>query len=311
MLRERSFTVSFFISLVVHAHLLLSYSVLKHHYLKVFPLYLDLEPVEQPVVFDLVEVKEIIETAEDARSEKKPETAEYFSDKNAIARDRYIDPSKKSGMPFSWGDTETENPEVPFLGGRGRAQKSSRRSGQRSSARSTSYKKSGMVGTEQIRLPEMEEEQGIARRGDGIKEFGMTFRSSQRQQAARSAELLPRHHNPESRAPKRGGLSFNTYDWDYAPYMFELKRSVERRLRPPPLFNMGKISGSALLKFRILRDGVIQKIEVMDYTGDESLRDASIKAVRAAAPFRSLPENFPKDYLEITYSFIYQVLRTR
>ena len=114
------------------------------------------------------------------------------------------------------------------------------------------------------------------------------------------------HDQRRTRAEDQGGLSFNTYAWEWAPYMLMLKERIQRNIFPPIAFTrLGAISGASLLRFRIYPDGHMERLAILDYQGDKSLADTSYNAVSISAPFPPLPENFPESYLEVTGKFIY------
>jgi len=103
-----------------------------------------------------------------------------------------------------------------------------------------------------------------------------------------------------------GGFAFNTYDWDFAPYMLELKRRIQGNIFPPIAFSqLGMIDGETLLRFRINPDGSLEALELLDTKGHKSLVDTSVNAVEISAPFPVLPDDFPKPFLEVTGKFIY------
>ena len=111
-------------------------------------------------------------------------------------------------------------------------------------------------------------------------------------------------------AQKQGGISFNTYNWDFAPYMLAMKRKVERHMRPPYAFtHMGAVSGTNIIRFVVLPDGNIRDLEILDSDTHSSLDLTSLRAVELSVPFLPLPGNFPEDYLEVTAHFAYIIDR--
>ncbi|MCK7513172.1 MAG: TonB C-terminal domain-containing protein [Desulfobacterales bacterium] len=110
--------------------------------------------------------------------------------------------------------------------------------------------------------------------------------------------------------PRSGGLSFNTYDWDFAPYMLALKERISRNIFPPLAFSqLGMIDGDTMLRFKIYPDGRLADLELLGYTGHRTLMETSRFAVTTSAPFPTLPADFPKSYLEVTAKFSYFVKR--
>ena len=118
--------------------------------------------------------------------------------------------------------------------------------------------------------------------------------------------------NLQSHALEQGGLQLSTYDWEFAPYLAYLKRHIGDHIHPPAAFTqLGLIQGRTRLKFRILPDGTLADLEIIDFDGSPYLRDTSTRAVKLSADFKPLPAHFPEDYLEITAFFHYLLLESR
>ncbi len=238
-------------------------------------------------------VFELVETPESARSKTPPENAQLLSDKNAIAQDQYQNEEKPAGNPYSDGDFDVkELPVVPVE-------------------------------------PSPLNEQASKQKKELSKENQLTESASNRYEYRKFSrqELLkknpsatdyqqqrildrPLYDNKKFSSEDLGGLSFNTYDWDFAPYMLEMKRKVERNVFPPPAFTrMGLISGETLLRFKVMPNGEVKDLVVLKYTGHESLKETSVNAIANSSRFRPLPADFPEDYLEVTASFTYYVKR--
>ncbi len=116
------------------------------------------------------------------------------------------------------------------------------------------------------------------------------------------------YENETFNVDKLGGLAFNTYEWDFAPYMLYLKKRIQQHIFPPPAFTkLGLIQGHTLLRFRIYPDGHLGNVTLLSYKGHKSLMETSLNAVSISAPFKPLPRDFPKDFLEVTGSFWYIV----
>ena len=119
-------------------------------------------------------------------------------------------------------------------------------------------------------------------------------------------EQIPDFSNPGSAMASLGGISINTTAWDFAPYLLDLKHRVKQHWIPPLAFTaLGAIHGYTVVLFRIYPDGRMQAMEVVDQDGHKSLHRASVNAIKGAAPFGSLPDDFPEDYLEVKFGFYY------
>jgi outer membrane biosynthesis protein TonB len=56
----------------------------------------------------------------------------------------------------------------------------------------------------------------------------------------------------------------------------------------------------------IRKDGDISSMEILETSSLEILDQAALKALRASLPFPALPADFPADFLEVFFEFIYE-----
>ena len=113
-----------------------------------------------------------------------------------------------------------------------------------------------------------------------------------------------------SDADAKGSISLNTYEWDYASYIFHMKRKLKSNIFPPAIFTyMGGISGETTLFFRVWPDGTMTGLTVIGYNGHKTLMETSVTAVEKSSPFLPLPDNFPEEYLELRWTFFYYTRR--
>jgi hypothetical protein len=248
-------------------------------------------PVHDPIVFDLqppVRPREVIESPEDARSSKPPEKAEFLSDKNARTRNPEADSSVKPGEAFSRGDFETHELPVPPM-----------EKGQPKPRQDQTSEKED--------LSEFKEFLDKYKTGVFYKNY--VFKNPDSEKSGNKDQLpAVAHENLTSRALEMGGLAFNTYEWNFAPYMLELKRRIRRNIFPPIAFTrLGMISGVTLLRFKIYPDGELRDLKILGYEGDHSLMKTSQTAIEISAPFPDLPPDFPQPYLEVTGKFLYLI----
>ena len=116
------------------------------------------------------------------------------------------------------------------------------------------------------------------------------------------------YNNVISEVEKAGGVSFNTYKWNFAPYMLYLKKKIQGNLNPPPGFTyLGLIHGDVLVRFIILPNGTLKDVKVLHSEAHNSLVQASTGSITISAPFLPLPKDFPEDYLVVTSLFSYIV----
>jgi hypothetical protein len=251
------------------------------------PIVLDLQPPES----ERPRPREVIETPEDAKVVEKQDKADFLSDKNALARNPETNPNLDLDEAFSRGDLDTH--ELP------------RQEGPRGKTPDPSKP--------DIQQPDQKQEQQ-EQKPETADTYANIFRPPKTLPSPPPGvrERLPsvRHNNLDSRVEDTGGLSFNTYDWDFAPYLIMLKHRIQRNIFPPPAFSqLGIIDGDTMLRFKIYPNGELKDLAILNYNGHESLMITSRNAIVSSAPFPGLPQNFPEPYLEVTGKFIYFVRR--
>lgn len=92
---------------------------------------------------------------------------------------------------------------------------------------------------------------------------------------------------------------------EYAAYLEQVKRRIERRWRYPVLAQERGLSGKLTIEFAIRRDGRLTRLHLADSSGVSILDDAALEAIRLAAPYAPLPEFMGLDRLNIIGSFEY------
>ena len=234
---------------------------------------------------------EIIETPEYSRSPVPPAEAELLSDKDALAKDLFDKTMGRADKAYSDGEIDAR-----VLPQQLAAASMSRSSEQKNRSQ---YE------------PEPPEEKAI-----------YTSRSSPSRLKFSPEVLLGRMpsnpsstQSPSSKQKKVstddvGGISFNTYKWEFAPYLLYLKKRVQRNIYPPPAFTRLGFGGVNVLRFRIYPDGRMDGPYVLGHDGVEALVETSRKAIEVSAPFKPLPDNFPEKYLEVTAKFQYYVIKS-
>ena len=248
---------------------------------------------DQPIVLDIQQPElpnQVVETPEDARTDKPPERIDYLSDKNAKARNQEADPILKQGEAFSKGIIDSQELPTP----------------------------QGRIGQKQSQPLTKPSEPDNSKATEPIKENSPKFSFQEYLEKLLDPKnpgnnyLAPnvKHDNRKSKALDMGGFSFNTYDWDFAPYLLALKKRIQRNIFPPIAFTQfGMISGETIVRFKIFPSGQMRDLEVLGHAGHISLRQTSNSAIVTSAPFPRLPVNFPEPYLEITGKFMYLVTR--
>ena len=323
---QRTYTIALIISVLLHLLIVFVFKTQSKVIDLLFPApqYVQQEMAQPDLpIFELVELPEqvtenkpteLVETPEDAAVDKPPENAQFLSDKNARARDLYTGNDLKMGLPYSEGQTQYK----VFAGGGQQGQSfdlvqwppgEAAQSGQQKSSNKEAealaeVDGSTMIPSEKLRLQQARPKSqpqpfsremlygSRGRRGAGSGDFADDLNWNNR---ASSAEDL-------------GGVSLSTYAWDFAPYIFYMKKHIRNHIYPPPAFyQIGAISGETVLRFRVQLDGSMTDLMLINYTGHKALMETSVNSVRASNPFRPLPKDFPDSYLELTWTFIYAI----
>ncbi len=102
-----------------------------------------------------------------------------------------------------------------------------------------------------------------------------------------------------------GEVSLNTTAWVYGYWMQRFRRAVEAHWNAPYAFQIGMIRGWTLVGLEVSRTGALLQLEVLGEEGHWTLRDASVAAIQAAAPFEPLPPDAPEQTLRLQIRMIY------
>lgn len=248
---------------------------------------------DAPLVFEFEPPRrnQVVETPEDAEITEPPRDAEYASDKNARAQNQETDSDLALGDPFARGDLDV--PELPTpRGPRGEP------------LPETQQHESEEEQTQNEEIAE-DGDRYVNNSNSAFREYLLNPKRTDRSGVPESSQRA-QYDNADSRTEDMGSLSFNTYDWDFAPYMLALKKRIERNIFPPPAFTrLGMIDGETLVRFRIHPNGKMGELAVLEYTGHHTLKETSVRAVEISDPFPKLPSDFPEKYLEVTARFSY------
>lgn len=310
MFELRSQRIAIAVSVLVHVLALLLYRPLAR--INIFSDQSDAAGVEvvEPLVFDLVE------TPDDA-IRQRPEDADHLSDKDALARDEYMDDDKTAGDAYSEGLTPHSvfagEPETPWMDRAPSQQENAPQPDRRPLDDASGGEAGGVTGAPSDSPRDEAASANRPRREIPPAELEYYLRS----QALREPMFAHRYYTDDIDLDQRkfsaenlGDVSLNTYAWDYAWYILEMKRKLRSNTNPPAAFTLlGIISGEAVVRFKVLPDGTAIDITMVDYNGDRSLAETSFDAVRFSSPFRPLPADFPEEYLELTWTFLYHVYR--
>lgn len=109
-----------------------------------------------------------------------------------------------------------------------------------------------------------------------------------------------------------GGLEMltPTQGVDFNSYLLRVYVTVKRNWFAvmPTSVELGE-RGIVVLTFRIMRDGSVPSVEpqIIRNSGKEPLDRAAFSSVRASSPFEPLPPQFSGPYIELRYTYLYNI----
>lgn len=112
-------------------------------------------------------------------------------------------------------------------------------------------------------------------------------------------------------SPKeKNSVTFASKEFKYDSYMFKLKDKIESIWKYPATAEAKGIYGDLFITFTIKKDGTLGSVELIRTSGNRELDEAAMKALRDAAPFWPLPEEWQNDSFSINGHFIYTLYGT-
>jgi protein TonB len=115
-------------------------------------------------------------------------------------------------------------------------------------------------------------------------------------------EKYARRRTPET---KGKGLTFSIPELKHRGYLRMLKDKIEGIWEYPEEAARKGITGDLYITFTILKDGTLGEVRLIRTSGYEDLDEAAMNAVKEAAPYWPLPDDWEGDKLTITGHFIY------
>lgn len=231
----------------------------------------------------------VIEVPDNIPEEKPMEPTPLVSDRTARAADMNLQDADNSADPYSDGDTEIREFEEAGI--------------------ELAMDRREADATEPDRRETQDKPEDGDLAGEALPEPIADYVAGDGGDSWKGSPGRPAgFRNLLSGVGRKGGLSFNTYDWDFAPYMLAMKRAIERHLFPPYAFtHMGLVSGTNVVHFTVMPDGRIRGLEILGSDAHFSLDRTSVRAIESSVPFLPLPRDFPEEYLEVTAHFSYVI----
>lgn len=300
--------ISIIVSLLIHVFTLFSLGEWGYLFTWV-PDNTSVKAEQEPLQFELVE------NPNAPLNEKSPERGNLLSDRNSRAKSNAKTSLPEGQMPYSEGTSMI--PEPPRLPGNGNVppvqpqetnqnKEQQNEAGKEQKVEATTNKEMH-VDKSSMAAQENAPAEGL---NPAIKFSRDYLVQSSPPQNGGESFYITGYDNQKYDAKEIGDFTLNTYAWDFAPYLLELKRRIQRNIFPPPAFTiLGIIEGEFVLQFGIVPNGRLEFLRVLDSNGHPSLELTSRKSIELSAPFPPLPANFPEKKLIITGRFMYSVYR--
>ncbi len=105
-------------------------------------------------------------------------------------------------------------------------------------------------------------------------------------------------------------ITFDAKEFKYYGYMRRLREKIEGIWQYPADAAMRGIYGDLYINFTIKKNGALGSVDLVRTSGYRSLDEAAIKALKEAAPYWPLPEEWKEEALTIKGHFIYSLQGT-
>ncbi|MBI5749267.1 MAG: TonB family protein [Nitrospinae bacterium] len=107
-------------------------------------------------------------------------------------------------------------------------------------------------------------------------------------------------------SPPVGDISLDTKEFPYEWYLIGIKNKIENRWSTLEVEILSGEINKVIIKFKILRNGRIERAEIERSSGFPPFDNSALRAVLSSAPLPPLPKDFGEDYLIIHFGFEYK-----
>ena len=104
-----------------------------------------------------------------------------------------------------------------------------------------------------------------------------------------------------------GVVTLDTTDIRYVGYMSKLKQRIEYIWRYPPSAVQSGLHGDLYIRFTIMQNGSLSKVELVRTSGHQELDRAALVALKEGSPYWPFPQAWGKKSISITGHFIYSL----
>jgi TonB family protein len=116
-----------------------------------------------------------------------------------------------------------------------------------------------------------------------------------------SDDTVPAHFDTEAT------VSLDSQELKYVSYLSKIKKKIEPLWQYPEKAQAIGLQGKLALYFSIVRDGRLDRLELLSSSGHSLLDEQALKAIRGAAPYYPLPDRLHISRLNIHATFEYRI----
>lgn len=102
-------------------------------------------------------------------------------------------------------------------------------------------------------------------------------------------------------------ISLDSQELKYVSYLSKIKKKIEPKWHYPERAQKIGLQGKLALYFSILRNGHLDRLELLSSSGHLLLDEEALKAVSGAAPYYPLPDRLNITRLNILATFEYRI----
>ncbi len=137
-----------------------------------------------------------------------------------------------------------------------------------------------------------------------------SFKPTSAPTAANTGILSPSTIKNEMKLLKMPNLNIRetkSVDDALRQYCGKVKRKIEKEKKYPRLAERNGYEGKVEIKFKILADGQVENVEIVNSSGYDVLDNEAVRAIRAAAPYSLIPEALAQTYLWIKVPLVFAI----
>ena len=95
---------------------------------------------------------------------------------------------------------------------------------------------------------------------------------------------------------------------DFSQYTTKMSKDLKKHwFAVMPEAALAGEKGKTVVRFQIRSDGTIENISLEDGSGEDSLDQAAMRAIRDSSPLDPLPSNFKRPYMTLRFIFLYNM----